>query len=269
MNIFPAPLGLTDGSTRARRLNLALGINKSQINSKSTISEEKFLTTASRVREKLSRAGRFLLGINDANALDPVRNDLVFKLVGDLTDQKLLGEVFKAAGDHFRNDINAIWQRGNFFLLVNGALLAFYSSAGFNRNDFAPVSIVCFAGIAISYTWAKILDMSIRWINVWRVALVDTERAIVEYGPFARGENISGKGAHEIWRPEIFSKALARVFIMLWLGILLYSLSTIYFRSPDNSAPIVNSTSQQASSVELPAQNTQCQASPQKQASGP
>jgi len=41
-------------------------------------------------------------------------------------DPKAHSEILKAVGDHFRNDINAIWYRGQFYMLTNLGLLAFF-----------------------------------------------------------------------------------------------------------------------------------------------
>jgi hypothetical protein len=90
-------------------------------------------------------------------------------------DTKAAVDIFKSVGDHFRNDINAIWQRSQFFLASNLGLLAFFYSNAFDRSDHTSVVGLCIAGIVISLFWLAIAIVSFRWIDVWRNVLVDSK----------------------------------------------------------------------------------------------
>lgn len=150
-------------------------------------------------------------------------------------DPKAHSEILKAVGDHFRNDINAIWYRGQFYMLTNLGLLAFFSSTGFDRSGTPLVLIVSSAGIVISVAWLLILRMTILWIATWRHALVDTEAALVEFGPFKRGENLGGSAIQERNRPEFFAFVLSGVFIFIWIA--LFVLGAIgFFRNEPHRA---------------------------------
>ncbi|MFO1358749.1 hypothetical protein [Plasticicumulans sp.] len=158
---------------------------------------------------------------------DEERNDLDLTLRDD-KDSKILAEIFKVTGDHFRNDINALWHRGQFFLLFNLGLLAFFSSTGFDRHNKWLVSLVSGAGLVTSIAWCMILVTTIKWINVWRMALVDMELRLVNFGPFARGENLKGSKFYERYRPEKFAMALSGAFGVLWLIIFVFNLFDIF-----------------------------------------
>jgi hypothetical protein len=139
------------------------------------------------------------------------------------SDSKILSEILRTTADHFKNDLNAIWFRSQFFLLFNLGLLTFFSSTGFDRSNQILVLLVSVAGIVISIAWFGILEMTIRWINIWRMALVDVQSELVKFGSFTRGENLEGSRMHELLRPERFATALSVIFALLWVTILILS----------------------------------------------
>ena len=136
-------------------------------------------------------------------------------------DRKILVDIFKVVNDHYRNDINAVWLRSQFFMLSDLGLLAFFYSAAFKRENIANVMWVSSIGLIVSIAWICIMVWTIRWIDVWRHAVVDTEKALMTLGPFNRGEAIGGAAFHQQVRPEYFSCALAAVFAVLWVLIFL------------------------------------------------
>ena len=146
--------------------------------------------------------------------------DLDLKLKINDGDLKPAAELFKSVGDHFRNDINAVWQRGQFFLTANLTMLAFFFSTAFKRENIASVFVISVVGILLSFLWFRIAKATVAWINVWRNSLIHVEQAIFEYGPYERGENLDGKSKHEKYRPEEFSPKVALTFILIWFFVL-------------------------------------------------
>jgi hypothetical protein len=134
---------------------------------------------------------------------------------------RVLIDVFRTINDHFRNDINAIWQRSQFFMAANLAVLAFFYSTAFERTDRASVLSMSIFGLIISCSWFVVAFLSAKWINVWRHAVVNVENHLVACGPFGVGEAIDGRNIHHIWRPEFCSYILACVFSVFWLANIL------------------------------------------------
>jgi hypothetical protein len=130
-------------------------------------------------------------------------------------------EIFKVVNDHYRNDINAVWHRSQFFMVTDLGLLAFFYSAAFKRDNITNVQWLAGIGLIISLVWVCIMLWTIRWIDVWRHAVVDMEKSLVPFGPFNRGESIGGGHFHEKLRPENFSLGLAGMFALLWFLVLL------------------------------------------------
>lgn len=155
-------------------------------------------------------------------------------------EQKFIIDIFKSVSDHFRNDINAVWQRNQFFLLSNLGLLGFFYSNAFDRRNLESVLGISMAGIITSLCWLVLALVTAKWICVWRKALVDVEKQMVPYGPYQRGEKVEiqfyrifklekfhlifePKNFHLIFRPEIIAIAVAFIFVAGWCFILIGS----------------------------------------------
>ena len=134
--------------------------------------------------------------------------------------QPAAADVYKVVNEHFRNDINAIWQRSNYFMLVNLGLLAFLYSVGFDRTNPDAVQALCLLGLATSGLWVLITLSTERWIDVWRRKVVEVEKCLVASGPFTLGEGIDGWKLHQILRPERFAILLALLSAFLWIVFL-------------------------------------------------
>jgi len=148
-------------------------------------------------------------------------DQLDFTLQVSSEQSRVVADLFRTTNDHFRNDINALWQRSQFFMAANIALLAFFHSAAFVRSDRPSVLAISIFGLIISLSWFMVAFLSVRWIDVWRHAVVNVENHLVAMGPFRVGESIGGRRIHHIWRPEICSYILAFVFGVFWLANLL------------------------------------------------
>jgi protein-S-isoprenylcysteine O-methyltransferase Ste14 len=134
---------------------------------------------------------------------------------------RIIVDVFKIANDHFRNDGNAIWQRSQFFMAADLAVLAFFYSTSFVRTDGTSVAAISIFGLVISLAWFAAAYLSVRWINVWRHAVINIENHLVAHGPFKVGEATDGKELHQVWRPEYCSYFLALVFATFWTANIL------------------------------------------------
>ena len=130
----------------------------------------------------------------------------------------LIVESFESVGEHYRNDINAVWLRSKFFLMANLALIAYFYSTAFEKT-FPSVFSISVTGLILSYVWMRIALVTVRWVNVWRNTLIDVEERMFNVGPYKRGENLKGNDFHEKFRPEEFSPVVASVFIFVWLII--------------------------------------------------
>lgn len=133
-------------------------------------------------------------------------------------------DIFKIVNEHYRNDINAVWLRSNYFMLSDLGLLAFFYSTAFDRGNKSAVIFISMMGILLSLSWIFAIIITIRWIDVWRRTVVDLETSIFKKGPFKRGESIDGNNWHEKVRPEIFPIMLGTIFVLFWFYIFILKI---------------------------------------------
>jgi hypothetical protein len=138
-----------------------------------------------------------------------------------LNEDGKVEELFRVVNEHYRNDICAIWERSQYFMLSDLGLLAFFYSNSFDRTDPFSKEWISATGLALSIVWLLIILTTIRWIDVWRRAVVDVEKKLHPFGPFTRGESIGGRKFHEFARPEYYAAFLALLFALLWLTVFL------------------------------------------------
>jgi hypothetical protein len=135
-------------------------------------------------------------------------------------DEKVFLELFKITNEHYRNDINQVWQRSQYFMLADLGLLAFFYSQAFDRTHRMSVVVVSSIGLVLSLFWMLITVVTSRWIAVWRAKIIKLERYLVYNGPFQTGEALQGTRIHETFRPQHFATLLAICFSTLWAMIL-------------------------------------------------
>ena len=137
-------------------------------------------------------------------------------------NDKILIDLFKIVNDHYRNDINSVWQRSHYFLYADIGLLGFVFSSALIKNSAVAIVMIAIGGLAVSIAWAFISLTTIRWIHTWRKGVVEIEKSLFQIGPFNHGEALSGDQYHEQWRPEYFSFILPFVFIIIWVWLMLF-----------------------------------------------
>src|SRR5262245_58554667 len=137
---------------------------------------------------------------------------------GNTDEGKMLIELLKIVTDHYRNDVNAVWQRSQFFIAGNSALYAYFYSLKEPTLDF--VKAVSALGLALSVLWIVLAYTTVYWLDVWRRTVVALEGKIFKAGPFSRGDVLVGKRVYHRVRPEWITILLAVVVAILWAVLL-------------------------------------------------
>lgn len=123
--------------------------------------------------------------------------------------------VFEAIQRHYLQDIQQFWQRSNFFLLIQGALISVYLTSaqdeavraeGVLRN---PVLwILPFAGMFLALAWWKAAQLSWSWLGYWSACLKESNRAIDRYQRYLIERPQKG--------PEEITKLLPLALLAAW-----------------------------------------------------
>ncbi|MFH0784821.1 MAG: hypothetical protein V2B20_23090 [Pseudomonadota bacterium] len=149
-------------------------------------------------------------------------NQLNLTLNPDLPEKaneqaKLVLDLLKILCDHYRNDINAVWQRSQFFVTAHGAMIALIASA---KLDTKVIHLISQLGIALAVIWFVLAAVTARWIRVWREMVIRVESEVFVKGPFHSGE--PGNGWYHIVRPQHISWIVAMLFFGFWIHVLYF-----------------------------------------------
>lgn len=127
---------------------------------------------------------------------------------------RLTMDLFKIVNDHYRNDINAVWQRSQFFVTAHVALIVFVASRKLPPESFVSVSLI---GIFLGALWLIGALVTAKWISVWRAMVITVESHIFKRGPYQVGE--VGRGWHQKFRPQHVSWFLALTSLVFWVYV--------------------------------------------------
>jgi hypothetical protein len=93
-------------------------------------------------------------------------------------------EVFKLVHMHYLHDLSLFWQRSNFYLLVEGALVTGFASSTEAELRVALAGI----GLLISLFWFMVARGSVIWLNRWREELITLDALVDRLQVYARIE---------------------------------------------------------------------------------
>ncbi len=124
---------------------------------------------------------------------------------------------FKAATEHFRQDIREFFTRSNFYLVVQTGLLSVFGirDAPANNFDYVATSILILAGLSLSLIWLCTAWGSVIWINRWREEIRRLSRKYSEAQSYERVEGGPRRRKYE--HPEEVTKLVPVVFFFLWI----------------------------------------------------
>jgi hypothetical protein len=84
--------------------------------------------------------------------------------------------MLKMADQHFLHDLVQFWQRGTFFVLLQGALFSVFASTGSEGESGAELApALLLFGIGLSGYWGWISRITAMRIEVWREVLLKVE----------------------------------------------------------------------------------------------
>ena len=128
-------------------------------------------------------------------------------------------EVFKAVGEHYRQDLRDFWTRSNFYLLVEGGLLSVFISRLGNTSKYEIVIDFAFIvlGGLLAVIWFFVAKNSLFWIQQWRTQMIEIDEKIDRLQCFSRLERLVINTPHK--NPYLLTQYLPLLFGISWLGI--------------------------------------------------
>lgn len=139
------------------------------------------------------------------------------------TDKDLLLKYMEMAHSHYKLDVEQIWKRGSVFLTISSAMIAFRASGQYQDAHIADWAFH-FAAIIMSLVWLVSSMVSLHWVRYWReqVRKLDLELKI---GRSFSHQRFDSGGFRWLARPQTYAVVLASLFLALWLGVAVASLS--------------------------------------------
>ncbi len=133
-------------------------------------------------------------------------------------------EYFKILADHYRMDVQAVWQRASAFIVINGALLAIYGTL--YAKDAHDVNIaISILAFVLCVLWFVNQFVTTRWLEEWRRALCELDTKITFCDGFggvfnATEQNSDGdkiKRLHAKIRPQYTAMLMPVVIMPFWM----------------------------------------------------
>lgn len=132
---------------------------------------------------------------------------------------KLIIDLFKVLNDHYRNDINSVWQRSQFFIVIHGALITYVSS---KSSEPSTLPLIAMMGMVLGLLWLLGAIVTVKWISIWREQVIAVESKIYNHGPYKIGE--IGRNWYHIIRPHHISWIVASIALLFWIYVYRYGL---------------------------------------------
>jgi len=123
-------------------------------------------------------------------------------------------EVFKMVHEHFMQDVREFWQRSNFYLVVNAALVSVFASGEQSQLRVALAGV----GLLISLFWFMVARGSIIWLRRWRAELMRLDDLVDRFGIYAQAERAVQSRPWE--SPSWITQWLPLAFGVGWLLLL-------------------------------------------------
>lgn len=129
--------------------------------------------------------------------------------------------VFTAVTDHFKRDIQWFFDRSNFFLVAEAALLSvFFVLIKDRPTDGIDIIMlgIALAGLALVVFWWFAVRGSLFWINYWREEAQRLSAELSRFRIYHESQEVAL--ANPTKSPEKIAKCLPRLFGVIWLLML-------------------------------------------------
>ena len=131
-------------------------------------------------------------------------------------------ESYKIVTEHFRQDIREFWNRANFFLLAQTALLSAFM-VGFPTlitDQIVVILTFLFFGFAMAIFWFFVLRGAVFWIEKWREQIIKLSKEIDRFQCYFEVENlVKNMGLKS---PSNLTQYFPLGFALAWLVIIVW-----------------------------------------------
>jgi hypothetical protein len=128
-------------------------------------------------------------------------------------------EIYKMVDEHFRQDIREYFQRSNFYLVVEAALLSVFISRssvqGKGASMMLPLAIL---GLLLSGVWFLVMRGSLKWIQAWRARRAAISKKLDRYQYHSEVEELVR--FHPWESPTTISTYVPILFGIGWVALL-------------------------------------------------
>jgi hypothetical protein len=131
-------------------------------------------------------------------------------------------ESYKIVTEHFRQDIREFWNRANFFLLAQTALLSAFM-VGFSTllpDQIVVILTFLFFGFAMAIFWFFVLRGAVFWIEKWREQVIKLSKEIDRFQCYFEVENLVKKTG--LKSPSNLTQYFPLGFAVAWLVIIIW-----------------------------------------------
>jgi hypothetical protein len=134
-------------------------------------------------------------------------------------------EIYKIVTEHFRQDVREYWTRANFYLLAQTGLFSVFtlSFTDLIRYQAVVAISVTVLGLLVAIIWFMVLRGSIKWLQRWREQVCELDKELDKFLCYYKVEIYAKEKPY--WSPSYVTQFLPLVFTIVWLIMLLFSLS--------------------------------------------
>jgi hypothetical protein len=131
-------------------------------------------------------------------------------------------ENYKIVTEHFRQDIKEFWNRANFFLLAQTALLSAFM-IGFQTlitDQIVVILTFLVFGFAMAIFWFFVLRGAVFWIEKWREQVIKLSKEVDRFQCYFEVENLVKKMG--LKSPSNLTQYFPLGFAVAWLVIIVW-----------------------------------------------
>lgn len=124
--------------------------------------------------------------------------------------------VFQAVVDHYKQDLREFFNRSNFYLGVETALLAVFGVRDAPQSTFDYIVTIGIIGVGLALTlfWWLAARGSIFWIDIWRG---EVQQLSAAHSPTKSYDEIENIAKEHRWKsPERITQYLPCLFLLIW-----------------------------------------------------
>jgi hypothetical protein len=128
--------------------------------------------------------------------------------------------VYKAVGEHFRQDLREFWVKSNFYLLIQAGLLSVFVSISnrTSRPELAISIMLILLGEVLAVVWFLVARGSLIWIRLWRDQIIAIDEVIDRHQRYSKVEREVKQKPFS--SPSHLTQLLPLVFCLAWLALL-------------------------------------------------